>query len=654
MYLPISHPDIYELLRSKDHIKGDPRQKIDSNIAVTITDDWIESMIDGDKEKQELFGEVLKTRMISGSPYIIFIDNANRQNPKCYVERGLSVKTSNLCFTGDTLVVVADDRKTVRIRDLVGTSFKVNSAANTPSGWAPTVNNAVAFKTGERSIVEVYMEDGSFFCCTPDHLLAKPDCSWVEAKDSIGVTLESGLMVKDVQFLPECEDVYDLTVDNDHNFYILPHPRYGGSSRPLLVHNCSEIFLHTDEHHTFVCVLSSLNLSKYDEYKDWRSPISGRTVPQIGIHLLEAVVSEFIRKAKDKVGMGRSVRFAEKSRALGLGVMGLHTLYQKRGLPFESSGARELNIVIHKWIREEAEIASRELADTFGEPEWCRGSGMRHTHLLAIAPTRTNSVISGAFSQGIEPIDRNYFVAKQAKGTYVRKNPVLEKLLCDKGVGPEVWDQILADKGSVRNLTCLTDAEKEVFKTAREINQFEIIKQAADRQPYVCQGQSVNLFVDPEADATYLMRLHLSAWKMGLKSLYYLKSSSLLTKKPNIGPTAKEEKEIKTLVITKDGCPWCVKLKEQLKEDGIPFKEIGVEEAKAQDKWSPDFKTVPQLYLWGGLLEGGYTGYMDFRRSLREESGSELVHNGYAAFENGHPVPELIHDRYGECAACEA
>jgi ribonucleotide reductase alpha subunit len=127
--------------------------------------------------------------------------------------------------------------------------------------------------------------------------------------------------------------------------------------------------------------------------------------------------------------------------------MGLHTLYQKRGLPFKSSQARGLNIETHQWISNESETASRELAARFGEPEWCVGSGLRHSHLLAIAPTRTNSVISGAFSQGVEPIDPNYFVAKQAKGTYVRKNPVLEQLLCDRGVDDSIWEQILEAKG---------------------------------------------------------------------------------------------------------------------------------------------------------------------------------------------------------------
>jgi ribonucleoside-diphosphate reductase alpha chain len=241
------------------------------------------------------------------------------------------------------------------------------------------------------------------------------------------------------------------------------------------------------------------------------------------------------------------------------------------------------------------------MAQRFGEPEWCVGSGMRHTHLTAIAPTRTNSVISGAFSQGIEPIDSNYFVAKQAKGTFVRKNPVLEKLFCDRGVADSIWDDILQAKGSVQHLPSdiLSDEEKEVFLTAREIDQFELVKQAADRQPFVCQGQSLNLFVDPEASAEYIFRLHLSAWKMGLKSLYYLKSSSLLTKRNS-----------DAVVVTREGCPWCDRLKDRLKEDGISYKEITKEDALSMGIWKADFQTVPQLWLKGEHI-GGYTDYVN-------------------------------------------
>jgi ribonucleoside-diphosphate reductase alpha chain len=243
---------------------------------------------------------------------------------------------------------------------------------------------------------------------------------------------------------------------------------------------------------------------------------------------------------------------------------------------------------------------------------------MRHTHLTAVAPTRTNSVISGAFSQGIEPIDSNYFVAKQAKGTYVRKNPVLERLLCSRGIGPEIWEEILEAKGSVQGLGCLTESEKEIFKTAREIDQFELVKQASDRQQFICQGQSLNLFVDPESDAAYILRLHLSAWKMGLKSLYYLKSSSLLTSK----------KVVPALIVTREDCPWCDKLKHLLKSSGIRYEEITKKDAEEKGYWDSNWKTVPQMWLYKKHI-GGYTDYLKYTQT--ETS-----------------------DKYADCLSCEA
>ena len=471
IYLPIDHPDVPELLLAKDHSKGDPRRFIDSNIGLTVTDKWIEEMIAGDTAKQELFSEVLRTRLISGSPYLVFIDNVNRQNPDCYKERNLEVKTSNLC---------------------------------------------------------------------------------------------------------------------------------------------SEITLYTDDGHSFVCVLSSLNLAKYNEWKDWKGT-SGLSVPALSTYFLDAVVEDFIHKASRITSMGRAVRFAQKSRALGLGTMGLHLLYQKEGIPFASNAARQLNIEVHEFIKSESVKASRELAKCYGEPEWCAGSGLRNTHLLAVAPTRTNSVISGAFSQGVEPIDANYFVAKQAKGTFVRKNPVLEELFCERGQTDDVWDSVLEAKGSVQHLDFLSPHEKEVFKTAREIDQFEIVKQAADRTPFICQAQSLNLFVHPEIDGEELVRLHLAAWKNGVKSLYYLRTTSLVAQR-KAKPEAK--------VITKDDCPYCTKLKDQLKVDGISYVEVD----RASVKDFP-YKTVPQLWLSGEHI-GGYTEYM----TLKHQS--------------------LNDDKYKECEAC--
>ena len=477
LYLPIDHPDLPEVLRSKDHSQGDPRDFIDSNIAVTITDDWVESMLSGDRDKQKLFGEVLKSRLVSGSPYIIFIDNANKANPECYVQRGLSAKLSNLC---------------------------------------------------------------------------------------------------------------------------------------------SEIFLHTDENHTFVCVLSSLNLSRWEEWKDWKGPATGKTAPELAVYLLDAVVEEFCHKAERITSMGRAVRFARKSRALGLGTMGLHALYQSKHLPFASSEARQLNAEAHKFVKEKALKASRDMASEYGEPEWCQGTGLRHTHLMAIAPTKSNSVICGAGSEGIEPIDANYYVAKQAKGTFVRKNRYLVEYLERVGRNTnETWESILEFRGSVQHLDFMDTHSKEVFKTAREIDQFEIIRQAADRQKYVCQGQSINLFVDPESTPEYLLKLHISAWKAGLKSLYYLKSSSLLVKKKQPGNSKIAR------IITKQDCPYCSMAKSLLRSQGWTINET--DRADVPDsEWQ--WRTVPQIWL-NGQHVGGYT-------ELAERLGQG-------------------EKTYGECVACE-
>lgn len=634
LYLPIDHPDLPELLRSKDHSQGDPRNFIDSQIAVVIEDKWIKEMISGDREKQKLFGEVLKMRLVSGSPYLMFIDNANNQRPSSFVRRNLEIFTSNLCFTGDTLVAVADSRQFVQIKELVGTNFLVPSATPGEDGWITRSNKAIAFKTGKREVIEVHLEDESFFCCTPDHLLAKPDCTWVEAKESLGVVLDSGLKVMSLVVLPGEVDVYDLTVENDHNFYIYPHrTSVEVDPRLTLVHNCSEIFLPTDENHTFVCVLSSLNLARWDEWRDWRGANTGKSVPELMVYFLDSVVDEFITKAERLPSLGRAVRFARKSRALGLGTMGLHALYQKHHLPFASEEARGMNIEIHRQIDELTLKASKDMAVEYGEPEWCQGDGVRHATRIAIAPTKSNSVICGAVSQGIEPIDSNYYVAKQAKGSFVRKNPYLEAHLESIGYNTsEVWDSILDARGSVQHLHgILDDRALDVFKTAREIDQFEIIRQAADRQPHVCQGQSVNLFVDPESSAAYLMKLHLSAWKAKLKSLYYLKSSSLLVKKSAPKQTPTFTPVLKTagaIIYSKPGCPYCDKAKVALDLHGYSFEEHHPDDWSDKNYVKFPYKTVPQIWV-GGQHIGGYEDLMTWL--------------------SGNPADTI----YEECEACQ-
>lgn len=295
---------------------------------------------------------------------------------------------------------------------------------------------------------------------------------------------------------------------------------------------CNEIFLYTDKDHTFVCCLSSMNLSRYDEWKD-------TDAVYLATVFLDAVMTEFINKAKAIEGFENSVRFAEKSRALGLGVLGWHTYLQSKLIPFDSMDAMMTNAEVFRYMKRETDRASEHLAQVYGEPEWCKGYGKRNTHLMAVAPTVSNSIISGGVSQGIEPIISNVYVQKTAKGVFNRKNPALVKLLQNKGLdNPETWEEINKNGGSIQRLKVFSDHEKDVFQTAREINQFAIVRQAGQRQKWIDQGQSVNLFFSVPTDLTdntlkhklgkYIHDVHWEAWELGMKGLYYCRSESPL------------------------------------------------------------------------------------------------------------------------------
>lgn len=294
---------------------------------------------------------------------------------------------------------------------------------------------------------------------------------------------------------------------------------------------CNEIALHSDPEHTFVCCLSSLNLARWFEWKD-------TDVVEISIWFLDGIMEEFIQKAESKPGLENAVRFAKKSRALGLGALGWHSLLQSQMIAFESYEAMQLNNEIFKTIKERSDEATKSLAEEYGEVEWTVGDGIRNTHCQAIAPTVSNSLISGGVSQGIEPIIANYYAQKSAKGTFIRKNQYLETLLNQRSMNNfEVWERINEDSGSVRNLEFLTKEEKEVFATAREINQFAIIRQAAQRQRWIDQGQSLNLFFSSSDNletnqrkklGQYIHDIHMEAYDLGLKGLYYLRSNPII------------------------------------------------------------------------------------------------------------------------------
>jgi len=278
---------------------------------------------------------------------------------------------------------------------------------------------------------------------------------------------------------------------------------------------CSEIALSDNDEESFVCCLSSMNLLHYDDWKNTNAP-------EILVYFLDSVMEEFIQKTEGVMFMDRANRFAKNQRALGLGVLGWHSFLQKKMISFESMEAKFLNNEIFSSLQQKTLKASQELAQIFGEPEMLKGYGRRNTTLMAIAPTKSSSAILGQVSEGIEPIKSNYFVKDLAKTKFSFKNVELEKILEAKGYNTDkVWDQILADGGSVQNIERLSDEEKAVFKTFEEISPKEVIIQAANRQRYIDQGQSLNLMIHPKTPIKDVNALIIEAWKLGVKGLYY-------------------------------------------------------------------------------------------------------------------------------------
>lgn len=280
---------------------------------------------------------------------------------------------------------------------------------------------------------------------------------------------------------------------------------------------CNEVMLHSDKDHTYTCVLAWMNLSKYDEWKD-TDAIFVATV------FLDCVVSYFIDRAKGVKGLEKAVRMTEKGRAIGLGAGGLHTLFQKRMLPFESTDAYLLNKEIFECIDKESLKASKALAEVEGEPEWCKGLGIRFTHRMNVAPTKSTALIYGGISEGINPDVAYSFTQSTAAGEVARVMPVLLDLIKSKGLNVE---ECIADvekaKGSVQRVTWLTPEEKAVFKTGFEIPQEAILRLASSRQRYIDQGQSLNLFIDKRHDEEYISYIHQLAFKDPyIKGLYYL------------------------------------------------------------------------------------------------------------------------------------
>ncbi|TPG40882.1 ribonucleoside-diphosphate reductase subunit alpha [Flavobacterium pectinovorum] len=298
---------------------------------------------------------------------------------------------------------------------------------------------------------------------------------------------------------------------------------------------CSEIMLPSDIDESFICCLSSMNLELYEEWKDTEAV-------KLAIFFLDAVLQEFIEKTEGNYYLSAANRFAKRHRALGLGVLGWHSYLQKNMIPFEGLEAKMKTTEIFKHISDKADKATQDLARIYGEPELLKGYGRRNTTTMAIAPTTSSSAILGQTSPGIEPFSSNYYKAGLSKGNFMRKNKYLKILLEEKGLdNEEVWREIMLNGGSVQHMSQLSQTEKDVFKTFKEISQLEIIQQASIRQKFVDQGQSINLNIPSELPIKEVNRLLIEAWQLGIKSLYYQRSQSV-------------SKELVTSLVTCSSC----------------------------------------------------------------------------------------------------
>lgn len=317
--------------------------------------------------------------------------------------------------------------------------------------------------------------------------------------------------INSIEKLPEKEDVYCVKVDSDSHLWVC---------NGFITHNCSEIFLPSNEDESFVCVLSSLNLMHWDEM------VKTDAIETL-IYFLDTVNEEFVIKTEGMKHMEAPHNFAKRHRALGMGVLGWYSYLQNNMIPFESMEAKQRNNIIFKTIRERADKATEELANKFGEPEVLKGTGRRNTTTMAIAPTTSSAHILGQISQGIEPLMGNYYVKKLAKGKFTYRNPVFKELLKKHGQhNEEVWSSVLAAGGSCQHLDFLSDIEKATFKTWEELSQKEILIQASQRQKYIDQGQSLNVLIHPDVPAKQTNTLMIDAWKLGIKALYYQRSNN--------------------------------------------------------------------------------------------------------------------------------
>lgn len=397
----------------------------------------------------------------------------------------------------------------------------------------------------------------------------------------------------------------------------LPQPL---KDKGLKIHGsnlCNEIHLPTSADRTAVCCLSSLNLELYEEWKD-------TTIVEDLVTMLDNVLEFFIEHAPDAIERARYS--AMRERSIGLGAMGFHSLLQSQGVAWESDLAREINDVVFSTIKSRAVAQTQKLAEERGEYLDGEGSGVRNSHLLAIAPNASSGIILST-SPSIEPMKANAYTHRTRAGSFLVKNKYLEEVLERHGINNDsTWSSIITNKGSVQQLPELTEQEKAVFKTAQELDQDWVVTHSADRQQYICQGQSVNLFFPAGAEKSYVNRVHLNAFRKGLKGLYYLRTEAK-QRAENVSEKVERvalSEDTRTIVYGKDDCPFCMKAKEELSLRGIQFDYINLKEIgkTAAEVTGRKVKTVPQIYVEGKYV-GGYDELMAFLNTPLEIESDE-------------------------------
>jgi ribonucleoside-diphosphate reductase alpha chain len=375
---------------------------------------------------------------------------------------------------------------------------------------------------------------------------------------------------------------------------------------------CNEIHLPTSADRTAVCCLSSLNLEFYDEWKN-------TTIVEDLITMLDNVLEYFIQNAPDEIARARYS--ASRERSIGLGAMGFHSLLHKHGVAWESEKAQEINKVVFNTIKTKAVAQSERLALERGEYPDGLGTGLRFAHMLAIAPNASSGVILST-SPSIEPSKANAYTHRTRAGSFLVKNKYLEEVLEAHGINNETtWTSIITNKGSVQHLPDLTEGEKAVFKTAQELDQNWVVQHAADRQRFICQGQSVNLFFPAGAEKAYVNKVHIKAWKEGLKGLYYLRTEAK-SRAENVSEKVERvalQDDMRTLVYGKNNCPFCAAAKDELEIRGIHYEYISLEEIgkTAAEVTGRKVKTVPQIYIEGQYV-GGYDELMEHLNTMSE------------------------------------